>query len=132
MWKTFCHSAGANSIKTNLQTCKLWTGQYVSYKSVNQFCPTRIANRFSHLMLKTFHICKWMSFTILNFVIVEEKPSGLYYKYFTYSRAPALMTSFVQSSTQKKYNISRAEAVWRKGTFQYQSTKQVNSKVRFI
>ena len=24
---------------------------------------------------------------------------------------PALMTSFVQSSTQKKYNISRAEAV---------------------
>ena len=37
MWKTFCHSGGANCIKTNLQTCNLWTSQYVSHKSVNQF-----------------------------------------------------------------------------------------------
>ena len=37
MWKTFCHSGEVNSIKTILQTCILWTGQYVSYKCVNQF-----------------------------------------------------------------------------------------------
>ena len=44
MWKvydTWCEKGfaigGVNSIKTNLQTCNLWTGQYVSYKSVNQF-----------------------------------------------------------------------------------------------
>ena len=30
MWKTFCHSSGVNSIKTNLQTCHWWTGQYSS------------------------------------------------------------------------------------------------------
>ena len=35
MWKTFCHTGGVNSIKTNLQTCNLWTGKYLSYKSVN-------------------------------------------------------------------------------------------------
>ena len=26
IWNKFCHSGGANSIKTNLQTCNLWTG----------------------------------------------------------------------------------------------------------
>ena len=35
MWKMFCHSGGANSIKTNLQTCNLHTGQSINYKSLN-------------------------------------------------------------------------------------------------
>ena len=37
MRKTFCHLDGANSIKIDLQTCNLWTGRSVSYKSVNWF-----------------------------------------------------------------------------------------------
>ena len=37
MWKVFDIWCGVNSIKTNLQTWNLWTGQYVSYKSLNQF-----------------------------------------------------------------------------------------------
>ena len=31
---TFCYLDGANSIKTDLLVCNLWTGQFVSYKSV--------------------------------------------------------------------------------------------------
>ena len=31
---TFCYLHGANSIKTDLHICNLWTGQFVSYKSV--------------------------------------------------------------------------------------------------
>ena len=31
---TFCYLDGANSIKTDLHICNLWTGQFVSYKSV--------------------------------------------------------------------------------------------------
>ena len=31
---TFCYLDGANSIKTDLHVCNLWTGQFVSYKSV--------------------------------------------------------------------------------------------------
>ena len=34
---TFCYLDGANSIKTDLHICNLWTGQFVSYKSVIQF-----------------------------------------------------------------------------------------------
>ena len=34
---TFCYSAGANLLKTKLQTCNLQTGQSISYKYVNQF-----------------------------------------------------------------------------------------------
>ena len=34
---TFCYFARANWIKTKLQTCKLQTGQSISYKYVNQF-----------------------------------------------------------------------------------------------
>ena len=34
---TFCHSGWVNSIKTNLKTCNLWTGLYVSYKSLSLF-----------------------------------------------------------------------------------------------
>ena len=37
MWKTFCHLDGANSIKTALWTCNLWTEWSVTYKSVNWF-----------------------------------------------------------------------------------------------
>ena len=36
-----------------------------------------MAKRFSHQMSKTFHICKWISFAISTFVIVEETPSAL-------------------------------------------------------
>ena len=31
---------------------------------------------FSHQMSNPFHICKYISFTISTFVIVEETPSG--------------------------------------------------------
>ena len=34
----FCHSGGANSIKTNLHTCNLHTGQSINYNFVNKFC----------------------------------------------------------------------------------------------
>ena len=37
IWKTFCHLDRACSIKTDLQTCNLWTGQVVSYMFVNWF-----------------------------------------------------------------------------------------------
>ena len=30
---TFCYLDGANTIKTDLHICNLWTGQFVSYKS---------------------------------------------------------------------------------------------------
>ena len=49
MWKMFCHSDGVNSIKTQFQTCNLWTGWYVSYKSVNLFWLN-----LPHLNGKTF------------------------------------------------------------------------------
>ena len=31
MWKIFCHSGGAKSIKTNLETCRLHTSQSINY-----------------------------------------------------------------------------------------------------
>jgi hypothetical protein len=31
---TFCYLDGANSIKTDLHICNLWTGQFLSYNSV--------------------------------------------------------------------------------------------------
>ena len=34
-----------------------------------------MAKRFSHQMSKTFHIWKWIIFTISTFAIVEETPS---------------------------------------------------------
>ena len=43
MW-TFCHSCLANSIKIDLHTCNLHTGQSMNYMSVISFdwiCPTR-------------------------------------------------------------------------------------------
>ena len=57
MWKMFCHSGGVNSIKTNLLTCNLWTGQYVSYKSVNLFwlnLPHQNGKTFFTSNVKTF------------------------------------------------------------------------------
>ena len=30
---TFCYLGGANSMKTFLHICNLWTGQFASYKS---------------------------------------------------------------------------------------------------
>ena len=50
MWKMFCHFYRANSIKTNLLTCNLWTKWSVSYKSVNLFwlnLPYRNGKTFS-------------------------------------------------------------------------------------
>ena len=79
MWKTFCHSGWANSIKTDLQTCNSRTGQYVSYKSVNQFwlnLHNQNRKMIWHQMSKSFHnmhflkieppcdFCK--SFSLLN------------------------------------------------------------------
>ena len=53
---TFCYSDGANSIKTDLNTCNLWTGQFVSYKFVIFFCNLDEANS-----IKTdLHICNFM------------------------------------------------------------------------
>ena len=46
-----------NLIKTNLQTCNLWTGQYVSYKSVNLFwlnLPHQNGKTFSTSNFKNF------------------------------------------------------------------------------
>ena len=50
-----------------LQVCKL---------VLIEFTQTRMAKHFSHHMSKTFRICKWISFAILNFISVEETPSG--------------------------------------------------------
>ena len=70
MDKTFltCHSGGVNSIKTNLQTSNLWTGQYVNYKLV--------LIEFFTSTVKIFHHFKWISFAISTFVNVEETLSG--------------------------------------------------------
>ena len=50
MWNSFCHFYRANSTKTNLWTCNLWTKWSVSYKSLNLFW----LNYFCHWMWKTF------------------------------------------------------------------------------
>ena len=40
-----------------------------------EFTPSNV-KKFSHLqMAKTFHICKWISFAISTFVIIEEMAS---------------------------------------------------------
>ena len=62
MWKTVCHSGGVNSIKTNLQTCNSWTGQYVSYKYVNMIwlnLPHQNGKCFSHQMSKLTYLISW-------------------------------------------------------------------------
>ena len=67
IWKTFIHLDMANSIKTALWTCNLWTSKSVSYKSANWFqlnLPPQIS--------KVFPIFKCISFAILTFAIVEE------------------------------------------------------------
>ena len=65
MWKTFCHSGRENSIKTNLETCNLWTGQYVSYKSVNLFWLN-----LPHQNGKTFFTSNVKNFSHLQMNIV--------------------------------------------------------------
>ena len=67
IWKTFRHLDMANSIKTALWTCNLWTSKSVSYKSANWFqlnLPPQIS--------KVFPIFKCISFAILTFAIIEE------------------------------------------------------------
>ena len=51
IWNFFCHLDGANSIKTDLQNCNLWTGQFAGYKSVNKFdwiCHVQKPKSFSN------------------------------------------------------------------------------------
>ena len=52
--KIFCHSGGVNSIKTNLQTCNLWTGQYVIYNSQKSLVEIMLQG-VPHL--RDFHYC---------------------------------------------------------------------------
>ena len=35
--RTFCYLDGAYLIKTDLHICNLWTGQFISYKSIIKF-----------------------------------------------------------------------------------------------
>ena len=63
-------SGGVNSIINDLQTCNLCTGQYVSYKFVKNFrlnLPQQNGKTFFTSNVKTFHICKWISFAVLTF-----------------------------------------------------------------
>ena len=60
MWKTFCHTGGANSIKTNLQFCNAWTGQSVNlfwlnlpHQNGKTFFTSNVKN-FSHLQMDIF------------------------------------------------------------------------------
>jgi hypothetical protein len=73
LWKTFCHSA--ISIKTNLQTWNFWTGQYVSYKSVNQFyielAPPKWQNVF-HIKCKKQHFTFATGYLLLDFPISQR------------------------------------------------------------
>ena len=71
MWTKFAIS-GANSIKSNLWTCNLQIGRpKISYKTVKQF-PFNLPYPNG----KNIHICKWISFAISNFVIIEKMASG--------------------------------------------------------
>ena len=62
MWKMFAILVGQIQSKLILQTCNLWTGQYVSYKAENQFwfnLPhkkffTSNVKNFSHLQIEIF------------------------------------------------------------------------------
>ena len=79
MWICFCHLVGVNSIKTDLQTCKLKTGCSMRYKSENQFWlnfQNQNGKNKPKTNVKKFHICKWISFHISTFHIAEEMPSG--------------------------------------------------------
>ena len=81
MWIVFLPFGWANSIKTDWWTCNLWSNQSVSYKSVNTFdwiYPTQLAKTNLHQMsnVKKNHICKWITFHILTFHIIEETNSG--------------------------------------------------------
>ena len=61
---------GANSSETNLQTCKLptvWSKLQV-VQAVLYFCHLQDA--------KSFKICKWISFAISTFGIIEEMASA--------------------------------------------------------
>ena len=101
MWKRFCHSGRENSIKTNLETCNLWTGQYVSFKSVNLFwlnLPhqkgktffTSNVKNFSHLQMDIFCCfdfchCRRNAFWLKIFVInafIEAKTKQLSLDWF--------------------------------------------------
>ena len=67
IWITFRQLDMANSIKTALWTCNLWTSKSVSYKSANWF-QLNLTPQIS----KVFPICKWISFAILTFAIIEK------------------------------------------------------------
>ena len=81
--KPFCYFDRANSIKTNLRTCKLQTIRSISYKSIKQFwlnLPHPNGKKFSRSMLlachkKSYLICD----EITNFRIFT-KPIPIFFQ----------------------------------------------------
>ena len=60
-----------------------------------------MAKRFTHQKSKTFHICKWISFAVSTFVIVEETPSGLLIKVIGQSRSSYIFATLqIQAALQ--------------------------------
>ena len=57
---------GANSIETNLCTCNLLSW-FISYKSIKHF-----RSNLPYTHGKKFSICKWVSFAISTFALIEE------------------------------------------------------------
>ena len=57
-----------NSIETALLTCNLWSGQSVRY--ILQVIKLVLIEPDPQIGKK--HICKWISFGILTFVIIKE------------------------------------------------------------
>ena len=72
MWKSFCHLDRKNSIETYLWTCNLLLGQFISYKSVNQFwlnLPYLNGKKFFQIKCQknfTFANGYFLSFRILS------------------------------------------------------------------
>ena len=68
-----------------------------------------MAKHFSHQMPKTFHICKWISFAISTFVIVEEMLSCCCRR----SKAEVINSSILTYCCWK----SRWFSIWREWAF---------------
>ena len=79
IWKTFCHLDRTSSIKTDLQNCKLWTGQTVSQKFVDWFqlnLPYPNGKKFSTSNVKKNWHLQMDIFCHFDFFIVEEMTSN--------------------------------------------------------
>ena len=62
---------GTTKIKTSLQTCNIHKLQVCKAVSI-EFVLSKRQKSFRDQMAKNFHICKWISFAISTFVILEE------------------------------------------------------------